>query len=167
MLSDYCEIAQARAGDIGGILHLQERNQPERGGALSARLPREWLERAVADMPVIVARRNGRVVGYLISASRQAYAGVPAVAAMLRAYPRAASDAYVYGPICVAEEARGLGMAGVMFAALRARLPGREGVLFIRRGNAASLRAHGRMGMREVAAFTHGGAEMAVLAYVG
>ena len=54
-----------------------------------------------------------------------------------------------------------------MFAALRTRLPGREGVLFVRRDNAVSLRAHARMGMREVAAFTHGGAEMAVLAYVG
>jgi hypothetical protein len=54
-----------------------------------------------------------------------------------------------------------------MFAALRARLPGREGVLFIRRDNAASLRAHEKMGMREVAGFAHGGAEMAVLAYVG
>jgi predicted GNAT family acetyltransferase len=67
----------------------------------------------------------------------------------------------------VAEEARGLGLAAAMFAALRARLPGREGVLFIRRDNAASLRAHKKMGMREVAGFAHGGAEMAVLAYVG
>jgi predicted GNAT family acetyltransferase len=66
-----------------------------------------------------------------------------------------------------AEQARGRGLAGATFAALRARLPGREGVLLIRRGNVASLRAHARMGMREVAGFTHGGAETAVLAYVG
>ena len=54
-----------------------------------------------------------------------------------------------------------------MFGELRRRLPGREGVLFIRRDNAASLSAHARMGMREVAGFTHGGAAFAVLAYVG
>ena len=162
-----CKIAQATAQDTDGILDLQERNLPHWGGTPSARLPREWLERVVADMPVIVARRNGRMVGHLISAPRQAYAGVPVVAAMLRAHPGAAPDAYVYGPVRVAEEARGRGLAGAMFAALRARLPGREGVLFIRRDNAASLRAHERMGMREVARFTHGGAEMAVLAYVG
>jgi L-amino acid N-acyltransferase YncA len=161
------EIVQATVEEIGGILDLQERNQPERGGTLSARLPREWLDAAVADMPVILAKREGQVVGYLISASREAYAGVPVVAAMVRAYPGAAPDAYVYGPVCVAAEARGLGLAGAMFAALRARLPGREGVLFIRRDNAASLRAHERMGMREVAGFAHGGAEMAVLAYFG
>jgi hypothetical protein len=40
-------------------------------------------------------------------------------------------------------------------------------VLSIRRGNAASLRAHTGLGMPEVAEFTHGGAETAVLAYVG
>ena len=167
MAIDDCEIVQATPEAIDGILDLQERNQPERGGTLSARLPQEWLEAAVADMPVIVARKEGHVVGYLISASRQAYADLPVVAAMLRAHPGAAPDAYVYGPVCVAEEARGLGLAGAMFVALRARLPGREGVLFIRRDNAPSLRAHARMGMREVAGFAHGGAEMAVLAYVG
>ncbi len=161
------EIVQAMAEDIGGILGLQGRNQPQRGGTLSARLPQDWLEAAVADMPVIVAKKEGRVVGCLISASREAYAGVPVVTAMLRAYSGAAPDAYVYGPVCVAEEACGWGLAAAMFAASRARLPGREGVLFIRRDNAASLRAHARMGMREVAGFTHGGAETAVLAYVG
>ncbi len=107
------------------------------------------------------------MVGYLISAPRQAYAGVPVVTAMLRAYPVAASDAYVYGPVCVAEEARGRGLAAAMFAMLGGQLPGREGVLFIWRDKAASLRVHVRMGMREVAQFTCGGAEMVVLAYIG
>ena len=167
MLIDGCEIVRATVRDIEGILDLQKRNQPERGGTLSARLPREWLEAAVAEMPVLVAKKQERVVGYLISASRTRSAGVPVIAAMLRAYPGATQDAYVYGPICVAEKARGRGLAGAMFAALRARLPGRQGVLFIRRDNAASLRAHEKMGMREVARFTHGGAEMMVLAYVG
>ena len=45
--------------------------------------------------------------------------------------------------------------------------PGREGVLFVRHDNVASPRAHETMGMREVAGFAQGGAEMAVLAYVG
>ncbi len=45
--------------------------------------------------------------------------------------------------------------------------PGREGILFIRRDNLASLRAHLKMGMREVAEFVFNGAEMAVLSYWG
>jgi hypothetical protein len=43
--SDY-EIIQATAKDIDGILDLQERNQPERGGTLSARFPRACSKRA-------------------------------------------------------------------------------------------------------------------------
>ncbi|HEX2137773.1 MAG TPA: GNAT family N-acetyltransferase [Microvirga sp.] len=85
---------------------------------------------------------------------------------MLAAY-HGSPSAYVYGPICVAEAERGRGLASAMFAELRAQLPGREGVLFIRRDNTASLKAHARMGMREVAGFTHGGAAFAVLSHIG
>ena len=160
------EIVRAAAGDVDGILDLQARNQPSRGGTLSASLPRERIIAMVADLPAIVARRDGRVVGYLLSCSPATNADVPVIRAMLDAYP-GAPDAYVYGPICVDEGERGKGLASAMFGELRRRLPGREGVLFIRRDNAASLSAHARMGMREVAGFTHGGAAFAVLAYIG
>jgi L-amino acid N-acyltransferase YncA len=159
-------ISLATEDDIEGILELQDRNQPDRGGTLSARFPRVWFEQALAAMPVVVARREGRVVGYLVSSPLSAHAEVPVVRAMLAVYG-GAPDAYVYGPICVEEAERGRGLVGAMFAALRARLPGREGVLFIRRDNAASLKAHARMGMREVAGFTHDGAAFAVLSYIG
>jgi hypothetical protein len=56
-----------------------------------------------------------------------------------------------------------------MFEALRARLLGREGVLFIRRDSAASLRAHGRMGNRLVAVYeswTQEGGDDGGLAFV-
>ena len=76
-------------------------------------------------------------------------------------------DAYNYGPICVAESERGRGLAGAMFAELRARLPDREGVAFIRRDNTTSLLAHKKMGMQEVAEFTHGGVGFVVVAYGG
>ena len=75
--------------------------------------------------------------------------------------------AYLYGPICVAESERGRGLAARLFTALRKELRGREGILFIRRDNAASLGAHAKMGMREVAEFHHGGIAHVVLSYVG
>ena len=160
------EIDLARKDDIDAVLDLKERNLAHRGGTLSARFSQAWFETAIAAMPVIVARRAGQVVGYLVSSPLAAYAEVPVVQAMLRAY-RGASDAYVYGPICVEETERGRGVAGAMFAVLRARLPGREGVLFIRRDNEASLRAHTKMGMSEVAEFKHNDKDFAVLSYVG
>jgi L-amino acid N-acyltransferase YncA len=160
------DISRAIVDDIDGILTLQDDNQPERGGMLSARLPRAWFEAALDDLPIIVARRERRVVGYLVSASRTAVTGVPVIGAMLHAYPGTA-DAYVYGPVCVAASERGRGLAAAMFGVLRAALPRREGVLFIRTDNAASLRAHARMGMRHVAIFEHDGSSFRALAYVG
>src|SRR5262245_11620514 len=78
------------------------------------------------------------------------HAHTPIVQAMFRAYP-GSHDAYVYGPICVAESERGHGLATALFAKLRERLPGRECVAFVRCDNAASLQAHLKMGMNDVA----------------
>ena len=100
------ELSTAAPTDIDGILALQEENQPEHGGLLSARLPRAWFETALNDLPVIVARRSGRVVGYLVTASREATHHVPVIAAMLRAYP-GTLDSYIYGPGCIAANERG------------------------------------------------------------
>ena len=104
------EIGLAAEDDLEGILALQDRNQPDWGGTLSARFSREWFKAAIATMPVVVARYEGRVVGYLVSSPLSANADVPIVQAMLAAY-RGARDAYVYGPICVEETKRGRGLA--------------------------------------------------------
>lgn len=159
-------IGIAGPGDLDGILTLQDANQGARGGTLSAALPRARLEAMLADLPLVVARREARVVGFLLAASQGLVGDIPIIAAMLKAYP-GTQDAYVYGPVVVAAEERGHGIAQSMFAALRRALPGREGILFIRRDNFASLRAHEKMGMRRVAGFDFGGAEHDVLAYIG
>ena len=99
---------------------------------------------------MIVARRDGRVVGYLVSSPYSAHADVAVVRAMLRAYP-GSPGAYNYGPVCVAKSERGRGLAGAMFRALRERLPDRQGISFIRHDNTASLKAHKTMGMQQVA----------------
>jgi L-amino acid N-acyltransferase YncA len=161
--SDY-EIALATRGDVSGILDLQERNLSNRGGSLSVPFSRDWFEKAIADAQVIVARRNDSISGYLVFSTFAAQAHVPLVQAMLKAYP-GTPNAYNYGPICVAENERGRGLAGKMFAALKARLPGREGIAFIRRDNKTSILAHMKMGMTEVAEFTHNGVSFAVVAY--
>jgi GNAT superfamily N-acetyltransferase len=160
------EIADATEADLDGILALQERNLPERGGALSARLPRAQLESMLRDLPLIVARRGGEVVGYLLAASKPTVAEIPVIRSMLSAYGGAA-DAYVYGPIVVDADERGRGVARRLFEALKARLPGREGILFIRADNAPSLRAHEKMGVTPRGRFTNNGIPYVVLSYVG
>jgi predicted N-acetyltransferase YhbS len=160
------EIGLALRDDIAGVLELQAENVIDRGGSLSVAFSREFFESAITDMPLIVARKKGRVVGYVLSSPLAAHAHVLIIDSMLRAY-RGSAGAYLYGPICVADSERGRGLAGRLFAALRKQLPGREGILFIRRDNTSSLRAHAKMGLREVAEFTHDGVAHVVLSYLG
>ncbi|MES2187036.1 MAG: GNAT family N-acetyltransferase [Pseudomonadota bacterium] len=158
-------VAPATTADIGGILALQDANQRDQGGTLSARFSRAQLEAMLQAMPQVVARgSDGEIAGFLLASAREMNAGVPVVQAMLGVYP-GGPDAYVYGPICVAAAARGHGLAQAMFEELRRLLPGREGVLFIRQDNTASLRAHERMGMRAVAEYEREGIAYAVFSY--
>jgi len=161
-----CKISLATQDDVPGICELQERNLRDNGGALSVRFSTEWFAAAISDMPIIVARSDDRIVGYVVSTPLAAQAHEPIIQDMLRAYP-GSPGAYNYGPICVADSHRGRGLALAMFEALRARLPGREGFTFIRRDNAASIKVHARMGMREVAEFTHANNAYVVVAYFG
>ena len=160
------DISRATEIDLDGIMELQTANQPERGGTLSASLPRSRIAKMMRAMPLIVARCSGRITGFLMTSTREMNADVPIIRAMLAAYPGAA-DAYVYGPICVSAEERGRGLAQAMFAELQRLLPGREGILFIRRDNPASLRAHAKMGMHEVASSVFDGNDYVALSYVG
>ena len=160
------DVSRASELDLDGIMELQTANQPERGGTLSASLPRSRITQMLRAMPLIVARCGGRVTGFLMTSTREMNADVPVIRAMLAAYP-GATDAYVYGPICVSAEERGRGLAQAMFGELQRLLPGREGILFIRRDNQASLRAHAKMGMHDVAGFVLDGNEYVVLSYVG
>ena len=159
-------IGRASANDLDDIMELQAANQPERGGTLSASLPLSKIAEMMREMPLVVARCDGRIAGFLMTSARAIDADVPIISAMFAAYAGAA-NAYVYGPICVAAEERGKGLAQAMFSELRRLAPAREGILFIRRDNSASLRAHEKMGMHEVASFVFGGNEFAVLNYLG
>ena len=164
--SDY-EIALATRDDIAGILDLQEQNLRERGGTLSVRFTREWFEAALGDMPVIVARKVGRVVGYLVSSSPAAQghradhrghaaglswrAGCLPLRADLRCRERARA-----GPAGRAD-------VGARRAAARPRKASPSSGATIRR----SMRAHAKIGMRQVAEFIHDDAAIVVVVYPG
>jgi hypothetical protein len=140
------DISRATEIDLDGIMELQTANQPERGGTLSATLPRSRIAEMMRAMPLIVARCSGRITGFLMTSTREMNADVSIIRAMLAAYS-GARDAYVYGPICVSAEERG--------------------ILFIRRDNQASLRVHEKIGMHEVAGFVLDGNDYVALSYVG
>jgi len=151
--------------DLPGILDLQERNLSEHGGNLSVRWCAEWFEKAIREMPIIVARSGERVVGYLVSTPQGAQAQNPIIEAMLAAYP-ASADAYIYGPICVEQEQRKRGVAALMFRHLRMRLPSHEGLTFIRGDNIAARAVAANLEMREAGKFKHRGLEYMVMVYI-
>lgn len=161
------EIGLATDRDLDDILALQKANQITNGGMLSVSFSRSQIATMMCAMPLVVARRDNRVVGFLLCSTIEQNSNVPILHAMLQVYPLHAKNAYVYGPICVDASERGKGLAQAMFAELQLKQPGREGILFIRRDNAASLKSHHKMGMREVAQFTFDGIEHLVLAYIG
>jgi predicted GNAT superfamily acetyltransferase len=158
-------VSVARTADIPDILALQAENQIHRGGALSGEFSADWFERAVQDMPIVIARRQERLAGYLVSSSRAATAHLPLPCAKYRAYPAAGPDAYNSGPLCIAASERGRGLAPRLFATQRSLLQGREGVAFIRTDNATSRAVHAKCGFREVAEFSHDGVAYLVVAY--
>jgi hypothetical protein len=82
MTADY-KIAVATLDDISGILALQEPNVPDNGGSLSVRQSGDWFRRTILEMPLIVARRDGNVVGYMVSTSLAAKTHVAIVQTML------------------------------------------------------------------------------------
>lgn len=152
--------------DLDEIVGLLQANEAPRG-SLTGHFTRERIEAAVQAMPVIVARLDGHLVGVLVSAPIEAARDQPVLQQMLEVY-RGEPGAYIYGPACVAEAARGHGVARMLFERLKGELPGREGILFIRKDNEASLRAHqGLAGVRVRGEFSIDGVTFVVLSYAG
>jgi ribosomal protein S18 acetylase RimI-like enzyme len=165
MIPDY-EISLATPSDISGMLALQEGNLPDKGGSLSVRLSEDWFKDAILEESAVVCRYDGKVVGYVMGTSLAANAHIAIIQAMLYAFPPP-PDCYLYGPICVAESERGRGLARAMFEDLRARLVGRPAMLFVRADNAASIRAHHKMGMRDLGTFMNDGVSYIALTFTG
>lgn len=158
------EIRVATPEDIPELLALQGENQIGRGGALSIEFSAPWFDKVVRDLPVVIARREGRLAGFLVSSSPKATQDISLVRAKFAAYP-ATPGAYNSGPLCIAASERGRGLALKLFELQRQLLKGREGVAFIRKDNSNSRTAHAKYGFKEVAEFTHSGIEYLVVAY--
>lgn len=146
------ETGLATTDDISAIVAMQEPNLHENGGGLSVRQTSDWFKRTMSEMPIVVARREGIVVGYALATSIAAKAHIGIVQTMLRAFP-APLNCYLYGPVCVAENERGNGLAGMMYQEMRRRLPGRTAMSFVRSDNTPSLKANRKMGKMELGEF--------------
>jgi L-amino acid N-acyltransferase YncA len=157
------DIRTATTDDIPGLLALQAENQISKGGTLSIEFPAAWFTDVIREMPIVVAWREHRLVGFLVSSSKAATQHLSLGQAKFNAYP-ADPNAYNSGPLCIAATERGQGLVAKLFAMQRLLLPGREGVAFIRKDNGASRAAHSKNGFREVAEFSYAGVDYLVAA---
>ena len=123
MTSANYETGLAATDDIPAILAMQDVNLHENGGGLSVRQTADWFRRTMSEMPIVVARRDGVVVGYALATSIAAKSHVGIVQTMLRAFP-APPNCYLYGPVCVAESERGSGLAAMMYQEMLNVCPG-------------------------------------------
>ncbi|AUC98215.1 N-acetyltransferase [Bradyrhizobium sp. SK17] len=153
----------ATLSDAEAISALLMADSGDHGGMLLGQWPRETIETRISSgQPIVIATDEAdRLLGALLT-SEQDFDEAPPVRAMLMAWP-GGPDAYVYGPVCISRDARGLGVLEALYAELRATFPGREAILFVREDNPRSLKAHLRLGMREVAHFDLGGKVFVVL----
>jgi hypothetical protein len=143
----------AEASDAKRISALLTANSNDRGGMLLGAWPVEVIEgRILNNQPIVAATdEDGELLGALLT-SEKVFADTPPVRVMLNVWPGDAG-AYVYGPVCVASEARGRGVLEAMYAKIQTKFADREAILFIREDNPRSLHAHLRLGMRVVARF--------------
>ena len=157
------QITLGTPDDVAAILALQESNLPDNGGSLSVRGPAAWFTHAIGQKSLVVARCDGKLVGYVLGSSIATKAHVPIIQAMLKTFPTPA-DCYLYGPVCVAETERGKGLAGAMFEKLQSHMS-RPAITFVRADNDPSLRAHRKMGMRDLGRFTNDGVSYVALMF--
>lgn len=164
MKSGEFDISVATTDDVEGVMTLQNANLASNGGSLSAALSEEKLALMIEEMPLIIAKKKGEIVGFFLAADLKRNADIPVVKSLLKAFT-GDNDAYLYGPVCVSIDQRGKGLAGRMFAELRRQLPNRQGTLFIRDDNGPSIEAHKKMGMTPSGTFSHDGADFTVFTY--
>lgn len=164
MTLDKISYRQATVSDVGAIRELQQNNLREVGGTLSASLSSSTIEQMIKDLPSIVAVCDGDVVGYLLTSRPEKTVGQPIIDAMLQAYP-VEKDTMIYGPICVSSKLRGKGVARGLWDELRRTIPKLKCVCFIRQDNTASIHAHSKLGMKDVASFGYNNADHIIFTY--
>jgi GNAT superfamily N-acetyltransferase len=152
--------------DAEAISALLMANGVEQGGALygdwSIGVVTGWIKSGAL---IVVASQGSRLIGVLFT-SEKAQASAPPVLAMLKVWP-GRDDAYIYGPVCVDRHTRGTGVLQALYAEVVRRLPGREAILFINGLNGRSLRAHVKLGFKDVSSFRLEGQEYLVFSSIG
>jgi predicted GNAT superfamily acetyltransferase len=166
----------ARLEDLPAILGLQRENLEPAVGADEAReqgfvtvVHDEGTLRKMHELaPSIVAERQGALAGYALTMLREAQEWVPILKPMFEVLAKLSLGRfYVMGQVCVGRAHRGQGVFDALYAGHRELYAGRFDAVVteIATRNGRSLRAHERVGFREVHRYRDAADEWSVVAW--
>jgi hypothetical protein len=170
--ADHADIVRLNEANFVGNLAPQDRQD----GFLSAIFTSDQVAAMAADLGIMVALVDARVVGFLCAFRNDFAHGSTVVAKMLDSYGRmrfegkslASYRSYVYGPVCIDRGFRRQGLLRGLFKAQKRELAGvfEIGVALVSRDNIHSLNAHvAGLGMIEAGDFDVGGKVFAAVAF--
>jgi hypothetical protein len=152
----------AELSDIDETLELHYRYQidsiaeeDKKDGFVTTPFTRnELAELITKENGLFIARKNGRVVAYAMSASWEFWSTWPMFAFMIedlsnltyQGQPLSSENSYQYGPICIDKSIRGTGILEQLFNFAKEKMSERFPVLvtFVNKTNGRSFNAHTR-----------------------
>jgi hypothetical protein len=166
------ELMRASLCDIDDILALHYRYQinsinedDKKDGFVTTAFTKEQLTYLIEhEKGVFIARKEGEVVAYVMSASWDFWSAWPIFEQMLQSLEAltylgqkiTAQNSYQYGPVCVDKSVRGSGILERLFEFAREQMSKRYPILvtFINKINPRSFNAHTqKLGLEVIAEF--------------
>jgi len=162
---------KADVSDYPGVMALQNENlitnlapKDRSQGFLSVGFTHEQISEINQDVGIIVAAKGGDILGYLCASSCDYSRQFPVLKKMIEEFHRLQHDGislqnlttFIYGPVCIHKNARGMGVLENLFEALLRLLDGKYdlAVAFVSHENSRSLNAHIRkLGMKHIGEF--------------
>ncbi|TGE06229.1 GNAT family N-acetyltransferase [Hymenobacter fodinae] len=178
------QLLVADLADIDGVLTLHRKYQidtiqegDKKDGFVTTSFTREQLTKLIQEeQGLFIAKHEGAVVAYVMSASWQFWAAWPIFARMIADLPQleyaghqlSTENSYQYGPVCVDKAYRGSGLLERIFDFAREKMADRYPVLvtFINQINTRSYAAHTqKLGLEVIAEFDFNNNHYLELAY--
>lgn len=156
------ELRIAQVDDIEQIQTLQgkyhidsiQEEDKKDGFITTAFTKKQLLDIIKQEQGIFLALQNGKVVGYIMSASWQFWSQWPMFAYMIKELPTLnylgekidVNNSYQYGPVCIDKEVRGSGVLEVLFNFSIESMSKRYKTLitFVNKKNHRSFEAHKR-----------------------
>jgi len=168
------QVKIAQLSDIDDVLGLHFRYQidsiqeeDKKDGFVTTAFTSEQLSELIHDeQGLFIARRDGKIVAYVMAASWQFWSRWPMFAFMIEDLPNleylgqklSVDNSYQYGPVCIDKSVRGSGVLEVIFDFAREEMSKRYPILvtFINKINPRSFEAHTRkLGLEVIKEFSY------------